>query len=286
MDRRGSLFIPMEVKRLAGYQTGTIFYIRVLGDIVVMVPMSRFAEKNLLAATDFQKDAGMAVALNEALEGKQTVSTPLFDTTPSPATAAPLGATRLVENIRLMVEVNKKGFIPTPEEIKEALNLHIGDKVLIELRVNQENRPVIVIEPLVSGVVSMHEYLEQKKQQHLKEIYLEQKVAALQRQKTELTAEVEALTERRDALAREIAAQRNPQQPKGPVALENLTVRKKMTQEEIHAALSPKPPEEKTVASSQSTQSSSEPPKDITLEPGHIWKFQEPFGWIQVPKME
>lgn len=311
LDRRGSIFLPMDYKRISGVQPGSIFLMRQLGDILILAPSDFFMAKQAMYGTDQQKDGVVAIGLNEAWNNPQhAVAPPLFPqaepvglTAPYP----PVGEGTAVEPLRHLVEVNGKGFVPIPDSLKQAMGgLARGGKVLLEVRIGADSRPLITLDPLEAGSGKITAYLEEKKKEHLRDEYLAARRVELKNDRDKLKEEVEALTKKRDSLVREIQSMRAPTgTPNGkglqPMAPVNETAVKaalsqppppapvqvnKMTQAEIHAALSPKPPEEKTVASSQSTQSSSEPPKDITLEPGHIWKFQEPFGWIQVPKME
>lgn len=204
VDRRGSLFIPMDIKRLSGVEAGKILCMRLVGDVMLLVPFERFVQANLQPGTgkmDPQCDAVAAVALNESWNNpKLAVSPPVI----ALETASPVSGTKTVRHLRQSVEVNRKGFIPTPIEIKEALGLEIGDKVMIEVQVKDDNRPVIVIEPMNGASHSLAEHLEEKRQQYEQAEALEAKVRALQQAKKELFQEIHELTARRDVITRRI----------------------------------------------------------------------------------
>lgn len=207
MDRRGSLFIPTQIKQGSGYQPGTIFFLRALGDALVLLPMEEMLARGVANGSDHQKDGALAVYLNEAWNGTpHAVAPPLFERQAA-APARPEDQSTEADGFRHMVEMNKKGFIPIPDTVKTALGTRIGDKFLVEVRWNAEKRPVIMIEPMIHQG-ALDAYLEKKKLEHLADMQREARQATLVRQITTLREEVQELEQRRKVLVEEIKQKR------------------------------------------------------------------------------
>lgn len=203
IDRRGSLFIPMDIKRHLGVEAVEALAVRVLGSALILVPAARTLTWPL---EDAGRDQQLAALLNEAWEGKVPTLTPSPFQAPfrEPLVRYEIpevGPTQTLD-LEQMVYVNKKGFIQIPEEFKKLLGMRIGDPFMVQLK-QQQGKPVLIILP-VDHTVSISGYLHKKQQQHVREAALAERRALLAAEVAQLEARVQMLTMQKKELVQEI----------------------------------------------------------------------------------
>lgn len=206
VDQRGSVFIPVPVKKYLGIGPGFGLVGRLLGSALVFIPFSTAAQ---WPQDTRQRDFNLSKLLNDAWNGAAPpVSPPLFGSTvlAAPVEEAPkpvfeeddTGEAKQV--IRELVYVNQKGFLTFPPAIKDLLGLTIGMPFMLEIRMRGAD-PVLVVEP-VTKTGAINEHMERKRQEHLEEDRLrrsvqalEERIAKLKEEKTNLEQEVRAKKE-------------------------------------------------------------------------------------------
>lgn len=277
IDRRGSMTLPADLKRQHGFGPDTVFLSRVLDNMVVLVPFDRFARANPMPATDHQKDAVMAMALTDALQGKNTVSVPLLPVQQAPVAAIgwPDSESQPVDEHKHLVYMNKKGFIPTPDAVKEALGLGVGDSFTVEIR-NVDGMPVIQLEPLKSKH-ALDAYTARRRQQDDEERLRKRDVERAEVRLRELQEQIDTLNRTRELLDNEVRKKRASAQGTSlfsQLLNGNATVKEEKTIASVPAAGNPVPDH----------MNSHKPPTEA-LPPGMKWHFGG-FGWVKVDDID
>lgn len=292
LDRRGSLFLPVPVKKYLGMQPGDGVTARLLGPAIVLVPFQLAAS---WPQEPRQREIALSKTLNDGWEGKApAVAPPLFGAAAGLAVAAPQEpvfeedeTTAPKQEMKHLIYVNQKGFLTFPQEVKDLFGLNIGMPIMIEVRMKGHN-PVLVIEP-VTKAGTINDHLEKKKQEHLNDEKLRQTRDALR-------AEVEALRAEKKELEMELGQKRAAVQGKSFFAqmLENNSHRGESAPRSggHQLGLDGKPIDGWTAAKETLAQQEQVPPHmdptKIPKEPcqeGNKWHFSE-YGWVQVANVE
>lgn len=220
MDRRGSLFLPTDFKRAGGFEPGSIFYLRAIGDTLVLIPIEKFIEKNVLSGTDHQKDAILVAGLNDDFGVKAKITTfPIIDMKSKAPDLPPLSLEELLEvkeEPSAVATVNKKGFIPIPESIKTLLGISVEDGIHMQVFADEDRKPVLVMKPVFDKNTLAQEL--QKRQQHEtnRANYINQQENLIAHQKQQLAllrGQVEKEKERLAELENAIRVKERPFMP-------------------------------------------------------------------------
>lgn len=327
LDKRGSINLPALFKNSYGVGPNSNFLMRPLGDCFLCIPPSRLP---LAAETERDLDFAAVEYSNRfwsasPKENGPILSPPLF---PGDAVSNPLAASlpasrhgAAAADLRRVVAVNKKGFVPIPDALKDALGLEPETNVMIELMEHETNGRILVLTPMDTSSVAWSEYVKARQQVHLEEERLEQRKEQLRQQIALLTAErakihgeITDMAKVREVIQGNIK-ELNAKAGAG-LAIVSVPEKKPASME---VAPTPIIPEANTQKEGSELQQWSElilgpmargatvvgspmmvegksvptkvieldqPPTDKPLQPGHKWKKAEFFGWIQVPDME
>jgi bifunctional DNA-binding transcriptional regulator/antitoxin component of YhaV-PrlF toxin-antitoxin module len=196
------VLIPGGVRKEVDIDVGSVLFMRTLGNAVVFLPLDFLRDKQILDSTDNQKDNMLALIANAAWRGRGVTA---FDPPLVPITTPPVDP---LENIPVdesatlqavpahITQVNKKGFIPIPQEIKDLLRLKMGDDVAVEVRKDERNEPLIVLRPVVDKK-SLQTFLDRKRQSYEQQ---ENQNAAMAQYKRNITLLREELKQVEDEL--------------------------------------------------------------------------------------
>lgn len=195
LDKRGSINLPALFKNSYGVGPNSNFLMRPLGDCFLCIPPGRLP---LAAESERELDFAAVEYSNQfwSVSPKEVgpvLAPPLF---PGDAVSNPLAASlptsrrgAAVQDLRRVVAVNKKGFIPIPDALKEALGLEPEANVMIELMEHETQGRILVLTPMDTSSTAWSEYVKERQQAHLEEERLEQRKEQLRQQIVLLTAE-------------------------------------------------------------------------------------------------
>jgi len=260
VDRRSCILIPPEIKKQIGVDAGTILFLRALGDNLVFVPLKHFIHKQVAEGNDHQKDAALALMINDEWKGTAlVVDPPLFGINAKTNNkTTPHVDIDVIGSIPAHISViNKKGFIPIPDEIKNALKLTVGDNIMVDVRITAENEPLIALKPVIDKK-SLGLFLEQKQRAHEKSMIQTQEKVVLEDKLKKLKSQIEAAEQHLLQIKKTINQQPHEVQRK-------LTLAEHVTKKQEAAFVM-----------------EIESRHEQTLAPGHRWE-NSPFGKIQVP---
>lgn len=204
IDRRGSVFIPMEVKRHLNLKATDALLVRVLGPTLLILPASYCLS---WPADDAGRDARLRALLEDCwkgmVPGAGQVAPPGYVPVPKvPKEQIPEAEDTAALNLERQVYVNKKGFIQIPDEFKQLLGMRNGDPYLLEIR-QRSGKPVLMISP-VDHTVSMANYLERRRQQHMRDARQQEQRAALAAEVAQLEVMVRLLNDQKRDLKEQL----------------------------------------------------------------------------------
>ena len=298
VDRRSCICISSEVKKQTGIDSQTVLFMRVLGEVLVFVPFPLLAKREVTNGDDGQKDAALALILNEAWKGTPLmVDPPLFGSdTNQNKTSAPHEHAEVVSAIqRHMSHVNKKGFIQIPDEIKTALGLSVGDNVIVDVRVTEEDEPIIVLKPIIDKK-KFDLFLQQKQNENGQLVIQTQQKKQMELRLKQLQDEIE-VAEQHLLKVKTTTTQQPPKgTPQHPLSFEQ-QVDKQQHDRFVGSVVEKHGGEQERIKNVpvhlinqfEKQQEVAEPERDvrkeIPLAPGHQWT-SSPFGLVQVPIMD
>jgi len=298
VDRRSCISISPKVKAQANITSQTVLFMRVLGEILVFVPLPQFVKRDVANGDDRQKDAALALTLNE--EWKDTplmVDPPLFgsDTTQN-KTSVPQERAEVVSAVPShMSHVNKKGFIQIPDEVKDALGLSIGDNIIVDVRMTEEDEPIIVLKPILDKK-KFEAFLQQKQKENGQMVIHTQQKKQMEIRLAQLQGEIEAAEQHLLNVKKTVKQQPPEGTPSRPLSFEQHV--EKQQHDRFISKVAEKHPGEQVptknttpyfIHQPQEQPMGVEPERDvrkeIPLAPGHQWTTS-PFGLVQVPIMD
>jgi uncharacterized protein involved in exopolysaccharide biosynthesis len=211
-----------------------------------------------------------AAHINAAWDPKAAVVPPLVAAETPVAPPLPAREDAVWESQRIMVHMNKKGFIPTPDLIKEQLRLARGDIFLISVQVTPGGKTVIVLEPTASVSGALTQHLEKERARHLADEKRESSIA-LYEQKIKELEEYEQQLRKKIKEAEQQVARNRTQVGVFHAGQPSRTIEQMGAAPAVPFPFPLSPP------------AINIPPKpDTPPEEGMAWKYNPAVGWVQV----